>query len=46
VPYSYATFDYEEGPYRAADLQRLDVLAHGKPVDALARLVHKVDSRA
>jgi translation elongation factor EF-4 len=36
---SYATFDYEEGEYRLADLQRLDILAHGTPVDALARLV-------
>jgi translation elongation factor EF-4 len=35
----YATFDYEEGEYRAADLQRLDILAHGQPVDALTRLV-------
>ncbi|GAX75362.1 hypothetical protein CEUSTIGMA_g2806.t1 [Chlamydomonas eustigma] len=37
----YATFDYEEGEYRLADLQRLDILAHGKPVDALARLVSR-----
>ncbi|KAG2442751.1 hypothetical protein HXX76_002832 [Chlamydomonas incerta] len=35
----YASFDYEEGPYRPADLVRLDVLAHGRPVDALARMV-------
>ena len=26
----YASFDYEEGVYRPADLQRLDILAHGK----------------
>ncbi len=38
----YASFDYEEGEYRAADLVRLDILAHGKVVDALARLVHRV----
>lgn len=38
----YASFDYEEGEYRSADLVRLDILAHGKVVDALARLVHKV----
>jgi hypothetical protein len=31
-----------EGEYRPAALQRLDILAAGKPVDALARLVHKV----
>ncbi|GFR41154.1 hypothetical protein Agub_g1818, partial [Astrephomene gubernaculifera] len=35
----YASFDYEEGPYRPADLVRLDILAHSKPVDALARMV-------
>lgn len=35
----YASFDYEPGPYRAADLVRLDVLAHGSAVDALARMV-------
>lgn len=38
----YASFDYEEGEYREADLVRLDILAHGKVVDALARLTHKV----
>ena len=38
----YASFDYEEGEYRQADLVRLDILAHGKVVDALARLVHVV----
>ncbi|KXZ56572.1 hypothetical protein GPECTOR_1g514 [Gonium pectorale] len=37
----YASFDYEEGPYRPADLVRLDILAHGRPVDALARLVDR-----
>eukprot|EP00193_Tetraselmis_chui_P013509 CAMPEP_0177788492 /NCGR_PEP_ID=MMETSP0491_2-20121128/22154_1 /TAXON_ID=63592 /ORGANISM="Tetraselmis chuii, Strain PLY429" /LENGTH=564 /DNA_ID=CAMNT_0019310111 /DNA_START=897 /DNA_END=2591 /DNA_ORIENTATION=+ len=37
----YASFDYEEGEYRVADLQRLDVLINGDPVDALARVVHK-----
>ncbi len=30
VTQGYATFDYEEGSeFRAADLQRLDILAHG-----------------
>ncbi|EFJ51989.1 hypothetical protein VOLCADRAFT_72951 [Volvox carteri f. nagariensis] len=40
----YASFDYEEGPYRPADLVRLDILAHGKPVDALARMVARDDA--
>eukprot|EP00798_Chlamydomonas_sp_ICE-L_P021245 gene21245-28161_t len=40
----YASFDYEEGEYREADLQRLDILAHRKVIDALARMVHKDDA--
>lgn len=38
---SYCSLDYEEGPYRQADLQRLDILVNGQPVDALARMVHR-----
>ena len=37
----YASFDYEEGEYRAADLVRMDVLVNGDPIDALARVVHR-----
>lgn len=37
----FASFDYEEGEYREADLQRLDMLVNGQVVDALARMVHK-----
>ena len=40
----YASFDYEEGPMRAADLTLLELLVSGKPVDALARLVPTGDS--
>jgi translation elongation factor EF-4 len=46
VPYSavllacrYASFDYEEGPLRPADLTLLELMVNGKPVDALGRLV-------
>lgn len=35
----YASFDYEEGPQRAADLTLLELLVNGRAVDALARLV-------
>eukprot|EP00879_Flechtneria_rotunda_P032461 GHRR01035670.1.p1 GENE.GHRR01035670.1~~GHRR01035670.1.p1 ORF type:complete len:213 (+),score=109.78 GHRR01035670.1:887-1525(+) len=35
----YASFDYEEGPLRAADLTLLELLVNGKAVDALAKLV-------
>lgn len=42
----YATFDYEEGPYRSADLVRLDFLVHGIPVDALTRVLHRSDAVA
>lgn len=37
----FASLDYVEGTYRKAELQRLDLLVNGKPVDAFARIVHK-----
>lgn len=40
----YATFDYEPGPHRSADLVRLDFLIHGSPVDALSRVLHRADA--
>jgi hypothetical protein len=36
---SFASFDYEEGPLRPADLVLLELLVNGTPVDVLARLV-------
>lgn len=39
----YANFDYEEGEMRPADLVRLDLLVNGNPIDALARVVHRLD---
>ena len=35
----YATLDYEEGPWRPADLVKLDVRVNGEEVDALAQVV-------
>ena len=37
----YASFDYEQGESRPADLVRLDILINGEPVDALARIIHR-----
>lgn len=36
----YASLDYEEGPYREADLVKMDILLNSKPVDALSIIIH------
>ena len=38
----YGTMDYEITGFRAADLVRLDIMVHGKRVDALSTIVHRV----
>ncbi|KAF9227814.1 GTP-binding protein lepa [Gyrodon lividus] len=37
----YASFDYEDAGYKASDLSKMIFLLNGKPVDALALIVHR-----
>ncbi|XP_031505444.1 translation factor GUF1 homolog, mitochondrial [Nymphaea colorata] len=41
----YASFDYEEAEYQAADLVKLDILLNGQPVDAMATIVHNLKAQ-
>ncbi|MBM3992557.1 MAG: elongation factor 4 [Planctomycetes bacterium] len=41
VTHGYGTMDYDILGFRAADLVRLDILVHGKRVDALSIIVHR-----
>src|SRR5206468_7685786 len=41
VTHGYGTMDYDLIGFRPADLVRLDVLVHGKRVDALSTIVHR-----
>ncbi len=37
----YGSMDYEIGEYRSSDLVKLDILIHGKPIDALSTILHR-----
>ncbi|XP_067993731.1 translation factor GUF1, mitochondrial isoform X2 [Melanerpes formicivorus] len=37
----YASFDYEDAGYQAADLIKMDILLNGNPVEELATIIHK-----
>lgn len=37
----YGSMDYELSDYRESDLVKLDILIHGKPVDALSSILHR-----
>ncbi|KAH7847575.1 hypothetical protein Vadar_027732 [Vaccinium darrowii] len=41
----YASFDYEDSEYQASDLVKLDILVNGKPVDAMATIVHNLKAQ-
>jgi GTP-binding protein LepA len=40
----YASLDYQFLEYRPEDLQKLEILVNGEPVDALAAIVHKSEA--
>ncbi len=40
----YASLDYQFAEYRPDELQKLEILVNGEPVDALAAIVHSKDA--
>ncbi len=44
VTHGYGTMDYEVLGFRAADLVKMDILVHGKKVDALSVIVHRANA--
>ncbi|UOH84478.1 GTP-binding protein LepA [Cryptococcus neoformans] len=42
----FASFDYEEAGYEKSNLVKMNILINGKPVDALAMIVHKLAAQS
>lgn len=42
--HGYASFSYEEGEWKDSDLIRLDVMVQGDTIEALAKVVRRVDA--
>jgi GTP-binding protein LepA len=42
----YASLDYEQAGYAAANLVKVDVLLHGEPVDAFSAIVHRTNAES
>lgn len=42
----FASFDYEDADYKASDMVKMRFVLNGKPVDALALIVHRSAERA
>uniref|UniRef100_A0A8C6KE33 GTP binding elongation factor GUF1 n=1 Tax=Nothobranchius furzeri TaxID=105023 RepID=A0A8C6KE33_NOTFU len=40
----YASFDYENAGYQAADLIKMDILLNGQPVEELTTIIHRTRS--
>jgi GTP-binding protein LepA len=41
ITHGYGSMDYELGPYRPADLVKMDIMVNGDPIDAFASIVHR-----
>lgn len=42
----YASFDYDFKEFRVSNIEKMDILVNGQPVDALAQMVHTQNSNS